>query len=85
MQITVHVRPEVEARLTAAAHSRGLDLEAYAEAILEGAAQQVNPADQQRSLEEFRASLDALTRFSSKIPALPIEVLSRESLYEDND
>ncbi len=85
MQITVHVRPEIEARLTAEAQSRGLDLESYAEKILEKAASQAMPAEQARTFEEFRAALDALTRFSDKIPSLPVEAFSRESFYEDED
>jgi hypothetical protein len=37
------------------------------------------------SLEDLEASLDALTRYSDKIPSLPIEAFSRESLYQDHD
>jgi hypothetical protein len=43
------------------------------------------PFTEAQGLEEFRASLDALTRFLEKIPALPIEAFSRESLYEDHN
>ena len=85
MEIIIHVRPEIEARLMAAAQSRGLDLETYAETVLEDAASQVATSERERTLEEIRSSLDALTRFSSKIPALPIEAFSRESFYEDKD
>jgi hypothetical protein len=36
-------------------------------------------------MEDFNASLDRLTRYSDKIPSLPIEAFSRESFYEDHD
>jgi hypothetical protein len=85
MEITIHVRPEIEARLVAAAQSRGLDLETYAETLLEDAASRAVTSEREWTLEEFCGSLDALTRFSSKIPALPIEAFSRESFYEDHD
>ena len=85
MEITVHVRPEIESRLVAAAQARGLDVEAYAESVLEDAAQQERPLGQKQSLEEFQASLDALAQFSDKIPSLPIEAFSRESFYEGRD
>jgi hypothetical protein len=83
--IHVELRPESEARLTAAAHAKGLPVEEYAREVLEIAAAQATPFTESQSLGEFQASLDALTRFSEKIPALPIEAFSRESLYEDHN
>jgi hypothetical protein len=83
MQITVTIPDE----LAAQAQSRGLTPENYVERLI--AEQTIMPhgATRQRnlSLEEFDVSLDALTRYSDKIPSLPIEALSRDNFYQDHD
>ncbi len=80
MQITVTI-PDA---LAAQAQARGLTPESYIEKLI---AEQSAPSErsQELSQEEFTASLDALTRYSDKIPALPLEAFSRESLYADHD
>jgi len=80
MQITVTIPDE----LAAQAQARGLTPEGYIEKLI---AEQSAPPQrsQELSQEDFTASLDALTRYSDKIPALPIEAFSRESLYADHD
>lgn len=79
------MRPEIEARLATQAQLRGLDLETYAEKIIEDAVSQNMQSERELTTEEFRASLNTMTRFSDKIPALPIEAFTRESFYEDVD
>lgn len=43
------------------------------------------PEPKRLSPEEFEAALDRMTRFSEKIPALPVEAFSRDALYQDHD
>jgi hypothetical protein len=43
------------------------------------------PAPKELSDERFEAALDRMARFSEKIPDLPIEAFSRESLYEGRE
>lgn len=83
MQITVTIPDE----LAAQALSRGLTPESYVERLIAEQTIMQHGATPQRnlSLEEFNVSLDALTRYSDKIPSLPIEALSRESFYQDHD
>jgi hypothetical protein len=83
MTITVEIKPEVQAELAAQAAARGLDVPAYAAAILEQAAQPAPLEPKNRSLEEFEKTLDRIAQFSHKI--LPDEAFSRESLYRDHD
>jgi hypothetical protein len=84
MTITINIKPEVEAELARQAEVRGMDVPAYAASLLERAAKP-RQADVDRGLEEFEKSLDRIAQFSEKIPALPDEAFSRESLYRDSD
>jgi hypothetical protein len=85
MIITVEIKPEVQAELATQAAARGMDVPAYAAAILEQAAQPAPLEPQNRSLEEFEKTLDRIAQFSYKIPVLPDEAFSRENLYQDHD
>jgi hypothetical protein len=83
MQITVNIPDEIVAQ----AEAEGLSAERLVEELVEN-----HSADLQRSirsrvrtLEAFRASLDAMARHSDKIPILPDEALTRESFYQDHD
>ena len=58
MTITVEIKPEVQAELAAQAAAHGLDVPAYAAAILEQAAQPTPLEPKNRSLEEFEKTLD---------------------------
>lgn len=84
MAVTIDLETEVAAELTRQAAARGMDLSAYAKTLLEAAAH-VHRAERSRSLEEFEKTLDRIAQFSDKIPALPEEAFSRESLYQDHD
>ena len=84
MTITINIKPEVEAELARQAAVRGMDVPEYATTLLEAAARPPR-AEKSRSLEEFEKTLDRIAQFSDKIPVLPDEALSRESLYQDHD
>ncbi len=83
MQITVTIPDEFAAQVKA----RGLTPESYVEKWI--AEQTTTPLAsepaRELSLEEFHASMDALTRYSDKIPSLPMNVFTRESFYENHD
>lgn len=85
MQITIDIPDE----FIAMAMARGLAPKSYIEGLIAAQAaiqEESSPAStssSKLSREEFNASLDALARYSDKIPAFPIEAFSRESFYED--
>jgi len=83
MQITVTIPDEVAAQVQA----RGLTPERYVEKLIAEQAVTLQSSEIERELsaEEFNASLDALTQYSEKIPALPLQSFSRESFYEGHD
>jgi hypothetical protein len=83
MTITINIKPEVEAELARQAESLGMDVPAYAATLLEKVAKPSEP--HVTDLEEFEKSLDRIAQFSDKIPALPDEAFSRESIYRDHD
>jgi hypothetical protein len=64
------------------AEVRGMDVSAYVADLLERAA---DSAPKKLSPESLRRTLDEIAQFSHKIPLLPDEALSRESLYQDHD
>ena len=84
MIITINIKPEVEAELARQAEVRGMDVPEYATTLLEAAAHAPR-VEMSRSLEEFEKTLDRIAQFSDKIPILPDEAFSRESLYQDHD
>lgn len=53
MTVTVEVKPEVEAELAARAAARGMDVPAYAAALLEQAAQPNEQREREQTLSEF--------------------------------
>lgn len=82
MQVTVNIPDELAAQV----QSRGLTPQSYVEDLIaEQTATAKGSATHKLSLEEFEASLDELTRYYDKIPVLPSEAFSRESLYQDHD
>ena len=84
--IQIALRPDIEARLTAEAQARGVDIEAYVESILEQAMTTATTSSpRQRTREEMQAFYDALAAHSDKIPQLPDEAFTRESFYQDHD
>jgi len=85
MTIIVDVKPEVQTELAARARARGMDVPSHAATLLEEAALPRPREPENRSLGEFEKTLDHLAQFSHKIPILPDEGFSRESLYQDHD
>ena|SRR5271157_462957 len=53
MTITLEIKPEVEAELTAQAAARGMDVPSYAASLLEKAAQPAEQPKAKKSLVEF--------------------------------
>jgi len=84
--IQIELRPEVEARLTAEARARGVEVRAYVESLLEEAvAARAVSVRRQPTPEEMRAFFQAMSAGSEKIPQLPDEAFQRESFYQDHD
>jgi hypothetical protein len=82
MTITVDITPEVEAELArqAAAHGRAVD--AYVVSLIEEA---VHPPASKLNQDRLEATLREMAQFSHKIPSLPDDAFTRESMYRDHD
>jgi ketosteroid isomerase-like protein len=85
MTITIQIKPEIQAELAAQAAARGMDMAAYAATLLEEAVHVPFAGPKRLSREQVEKLLDEMAQFSHKIPSLPDEALSRESLYQDHD
>jgi hypothetical protein len=84
MSIIIDIKPEVQVELSRQAAAHGLDVGAYAATLLEEAVH--TPAGfKNLSHSELDKTLEELAQFSHKIPLLPDEAFSRESLYRDHD
>jgi hypothetical protein len=84
VQITVDINPEVQAALSRQAAAQGVDIGAYAANLLEEAAQ-APAASKTLSPQQLEKTLRELAQFSHRIPLLPDNAFSRESLYRDHD
>jgi hypothetical protein len=84
MTITVDITPEVQAELARQAATHGRAVEAYAAILLEEAVHLPAGADR-LSQDRLENTLREMAQFSHKIPALPDEAFTRESLYRDHD
>jgi plasmid stability protein len=84
MTITVDIAPEVQAELARQAAAHGRAVEAYAASLLEEAVHLPAGADA-LSQDGLENTLREMAQFSHKIPALPDEAFTRESLYQDHD
>jgi hypothetical protein len=83
MTIIIEVKPEVQAELSRQAAARGVDISSYAASLLEEAA--VPASSKALSETQLDRTLHELSQFSHKIPLLPDEAFSRESIYRDHD
>jgi hypothetical protein len=81
--IQLDIDPEIERRLVEAARARGLEPAAYASKILTDAVAYTSP--KHLTAEEFEAAMNELAKYSTKIPDLPDDAYSRESIYRDHD
>ena len=80
--IQIELSPEMEERLADAARARGLQPDDYASQII---ASSVRLTEQkQPSAEDLERFFVALATHSTKIPDLPDEAYSRESIYQDH-
>jgi hypothetical protein len=84
MTIIIDIKPEVQEELSRRAAAHGVDIGAYAASLLEEAAH-VPAGPKTLSQSQLENTLQELAQFSRKIPLLPDEAFSRESLYEDHD
>ena len=84
MTIIIDIKPEVQAELGRQAAAHRVDIGAYAASLLEEAAH-VPPGSKTLNQSQLENSLRELAQFSDKIPLLPDESFSRESLYRDHD
>ncbi len=84
MSITLDINPEVQAELSRQAAARGVDVGAYAATLLEQAAYG-SAGPKKLSPSQLDNTLQELAQFSHKIPLLPDDAFSRESLYRDHD
>jgi hypothetical protein len=82
--ITLDIRPEVQAELARQAAAHGVDIVAYVASVLEEAAQ-VPVGSKTFSRSQLGKTLNELAQFSHKVPVLPDDAISRESLYRDHD
>ena len=84
MTITLDISPDAEAELIRQAAAQGRALEAHAAMLLEDAGHVPGRASL-FSRDRLATTLLEMAQFSHKIPALPDEAFSRESLYRDHD
>jgi hypothetical protein len=84
MTITVDIAPEVQAELARQAAARGRGVEAYVASLLEEAVRLPTGPDR-LSGDRLESTFREIAEFSHKIPSLPDEALTRESLYRDYD
>jgi hypothetical protein len=84
MTIIIDIKPEVQAELSRKAAAHGVDIGAYAASLLEEAAQ-VPDGSKKLTQNQLYKTLQELAQYSHKIPLLPDEAFSRESLYRDHD
>ena len=80
----INIRPEVQEELSRQAAAHGVDVSSYAASLLEEAAH-VPTGAKKLSQGQLDKTLQELAQFSQKIPVLPDEAFSRESLYRDHD
>jgi hypothetical protein len=84
MTITLDIKPEVQAELARQAAAQGSELESYAARLLEEAVH-VPAAANKLNQDRLENTLREMGQFSHKIPSLPDEAFTRESLYQDHD
>ena len=83
MTVRLELKPDIEANLAAQARARGVGLDAYLQDVVEELAR--TKAAPPASLQDLRATLDALAEMGRDLPRLPSSAFSRESIYQDHD
>jgi hypothetical protein len=82
--LIIDIKPEVQEALNRQAAALGVDLKAYAAGLLEEAAH-APPDSKMLSRNQLDRMLEELAQFTNKIPSLPEDAFSRDSLYRDHD
>jgi hypothetical protein len=82
MTLIVDIKPELQAALARQAAAQGIGVERYAAHLLEQAA---HLPEEEFAPQPLETILREMAQFSHKIPSLPDEAFSRESLYRDHD
>lgn len=83
MTVTLNLKPELEAGLTAQARASGMTLEEYLLAVVEGS---VLPTPQKAlSADERAAAFEAWSAGHRPTPALSDYAITRESMYEGRE
>jgi hypothetical protein len=83
--IKIELNPEIEAQLAAEAQAHGLELEEYAQRLLQEAVGSAQKQRSRASQEEFRGFLDALASKAPNVPQLRAETFSRGMIYGEHD
>jgi hypothetical protein len=84
MSIVINIRPEAHAELTRQALAHGVQTEDYAATLLEEAVH-VGTGAKTLTTRQLNRVLQEIAQFSEKIPQLPDEAFTRESLYRNHD
>jgi hypothetical protein len=84
MSIIITIKREAEAELTRQAAAHGVQPEDYAATLLEEAVH-TGATAKKLTKDQLDRTLQELAQFSHKIPLLPDEAFTRESLYQDHD
>lgn len=89
MEVTLHLKPEVEARLVRQAQAQGMTIEQLLEQMIERSAasnESETPANQSSTMEEWReAFYDWVNHHDATKPPLSDEAISRESIYRERE
>jgi hypothetical protein len=83
MTVTLNLKPEVEAGLTAQAQASGMTVEEYVLSMVEGAV--LPPSPMALSPEERAAAFEAWSVGHRSTPPLSEYAVSREAMYEGRD
>lgn len=90
MEVTLHLKPEVEARLVRQAQAQGMTIEQLLEQMIERSAasnETETPVGKFSTSEEWLAALSQLGKSPSLVKAPPLsdEAISRESIYGERE
>ncbi|HEX8145266.1 MAG TPA: hypothetical protein VF553_22050 [Pyrinomonadaceae bacterium] len=84
MSISIELKPEIEELLQQEAWAKGVSLEAYVEELIVQQVSQPHTTSHIGS-EEIDQAPNSLAEGSDDRPVLPLEVYSRESIYQDHN
>lgn len=83
MTVTLEIKPETQAGLSALASAAGMSLEEYVLAVIEGTA--LSQAPSTLSAEQRAAAFETWSAGHRHTPPLSDYAVNRESMYEDCD